>query len=213
MRSHLNSGQALVRKVVDIPAAGVLNGMTLLSKTEGTILMADSTKGLVWRLNVRSGDYATTINDTLLKPNASATPPFGVNGVHVINSVLYFSNTNYGIIGKFPISHDGYPTGPGVNISTSVPNADDFAVDSCGSIWLCENVGNSLVRVFPDGRVQNVIDGKSSSALIGPVAATFGRTAVDRDTLYISTDGLTFNGFGIPQTTNGKIAALNTKIW
>ena len=214
MRHYSKGGLASVRKLVDIPEAGVLNGMTLLSDIDGTVLMADSTIGVVWRLNVNTGSYRIVINDSLLSPNSSMVPPFGVNGIRVVGSVLYFTNFNHGLVGKFPISGDGLPTGPGVNISTNVPNADDFAVDSCGNIWLCENIQNTLVRVFPDGRTQAIVGAKNSTELVGPVAAIFGRTHKDRDILYISTDGLFIPpGSKAPVTNNGKIAAIDTETW
>ena len=211
MRHYSKGRQASVRKVVDIPGVGLPNGMALLSKDEGTILIADSTLGFIWRVDVRTGASAVVFDDPLLKPNATAHPPFGVNGVHVVDSILYFTNTNHGLIAKLPISRDGYPMGPATVISSDVPAADDFAIDSCGNIWLAENVQNIFVRVSPDGQVQIIAGGQNSTALIGPVSAAFGRGQNDRDILYISTDGLTISATGQPLTTNGKIAAIDTR--
>ncbi|EED19791.1 conserved hypothetical protein [Talaromyces stipitatus ATCC 10500] len=146
-------------------------------------------------------------------PVKGARVEFGVNGVHVANSVLYFINTDLGVLGKVPISVDGILTGSPVNISTSVPAADDFAMDSSGNFWVTENVRNTLVRVSPDGLVQTIAGGSNSSDLFGPVAAVFGRGIHHHNTLYISTDGLSVSGSGVSLTTNGKVVAIDTKGW
>jgi len=64
------------------------------------------------------------------------------------------------------------------------------ATSGCGNVWLCENVKNTLVRVSPDGSIQIIAGGQNSTALVGLVAAVFGRGSDDRDVLYVSTDGL-----------------------
>ncbi|KAL9097001.1 MAG: hypothetical protein Q9165_000965 [Trypethelium subeluteriae] len=211
MRNYSEKTPAKVRKIADLPAIGVPNGMTLLSKDEGTVLTADSTRGLIWRINVHTGISEVVFDDPTLKAIASADPPFGVNGVHAVDSVLYFTSYNQALIAKLPISREGRPTGPVTVISSDVPAADDFAIDGHGNIWLTENVRNTLVRVSPEGQVQTIAGGPNSTALIGPVSAVFGRGPHDHGTLYISTDGLTVSTSGEVLTSNGKIAAIDTK--
>lgn len=213
MRPYNATGQAVVRKVADMPEAQVPNGLTTLNKDEGIVLMSDSAAGVVWSINVNTGEYQVAIDDPLLKPVPKKFPSFGVNGIHVVDSLLYFANTNQGLVGTVPIGSDGRATQPATVLSANTPNADDFTVDGCGSIWLAENVNNTLVRVSPDGQVQIIAGGLNSTALIGPVAAKFGR-AGNEHILYVSTDGLSFNATtGQPLTTNGKIAQLDTKLW
>ncbi|KAL9074426.1 MAG: hypothetical protein Q9157_004386 [Trypethelium eluteriae] len=211
MRKYSEKSLATVRKITDLPAVGLPNGMTLLSKDEGTVLIADSTRGLIWRVNVHTGTSEVVFDDPLLKPISGAEPSFGVNGVRIVDSLLYFTSYNQALIASLPISHEGRPTGPATVISSDVPTADDFAVDGHGNIWLTENVQNTLVRVSPNGQVQTIAGGPNSTDLIGPVSAAFGRGYDDRDTLYISTDGLTFSASGEILTSNGKIAAIDTK--
>jgi sugar lactone lactonase YvrE len=221
MRSFGTTGDAKVRKVVDMPAVWTPNGMTTLSKKDSTLLIADSAAGVVWKLNICSGAYEIVFDDPLLKPIATKFPSFGVNGLKIASKpnskfTLYFSNTNHGYLGTVPISLEtGKPTGPAAILAANVSNADDFAIDRCGNIWLCENVSNTLVRVFPDGHVQTIAGGQNQTALIGPVAASFGKGWDDKDVLYISTDGLTLDPTtSKPLTTNGKIAAIDTRaIW
>lgn len=221
MRNYGSTRRASVRKVTDLPAAKVPNGVTTLSKQAGTILVADTEAGVIWKVNVNTGAHEIVLDDPLFKPNETAHPPFGVNGIKIYEKqnsksqsipTLYCSNTDFGYLGTIPISLEtGKATGETVLLTDGVHAADDFTVDSCGNVWLCENVLNTLVRVFPDGHIQTVAGGPGSNALIGPVAARFGRGCEDRDVLYISTDGLTVDANGNPITTNGKITSIDVR--
>lgn len=238
MRSYSPKHQpeASVRKVVDIPSAKGLNGMTLLSRRDGTLLLADSPAGIVYRLNVRTGAYEIVFDDPLLKPIPGSRPEFGVNGLRIVpnpnpkskdpdskpteDALLYFTSTNRGLLATVPISRHGptagTPLSPPTILSSTVPNADDFAVDPRdGSVWLAENVRNTLVHVLTDGTVQTVAGGQNSTELIGPVSARFGRgegKGKESGVLYVSTDGLTVDPrTGRPLTTNGKIVRIETR--
>ncbi len=89
----------------------VPNGMTLLSKLYGTVLIPDAAAGTVWKLNVYTGASDIVFDDPLLKPIQNATPSFGINGIHVVEEpkhssslTLYFANTNHGYLGTVPIT-------------------------------------------------------------------------------------------------------------
>lgn len=207
MRLYSQTGQALVKQVAAVPDIQIPNGMCKLSQQDGTILVADSGLGEVWRVNVRTGEYCSIFNDPSLKPIAADFPAFGANGVHVVNSTLYYSNTNQGLIGSVPIQSDGVPTGPVRILSHHTPDADDFAIDQCGNVWLTENSLNTLVRVSPSGQVSNVTTQTSANNFFGPVSAVFGRSAEGGRTLYVSTDGLEFDMEGNILRSDGKIVA------
>lgn len=50
-------GSAHVSKIADIPEAGILDGLTLVQEGCEFVLAADSVLGLVWRINVQTGEY------------------------------------------------------------------------------------------------------------------------------------------------------------
>ena len=134
MRGYAASGLATVRVAAQLPMVGFGNGLTLLSKEEGTILIADSIAGVVWRVNVHTGKYYIAIDHPALKPIPTAHPAFGVNGLKVVGSDLFFSSTNQGLFGKFPISlTDATPRGPPTVISNMTAAADDFDIGPDGS--------------------------------------------------------------------------------
>ena len=213
MRAYSSTNEASVSKVVDVAGAAALNGMVTVCKDQGILLLADSEAGLIWRLNVNTLAYEVVLDDALLKPNATAHPPFGVNGVRISGSTLYFSNTNYGYLATVPISSDGTPTGAPTLLTSDVPTADDFAIGRDGSVWLCQNVDNTFVHISPSGQIETIAGGQHSTELVGPVSTVFGRRPEDRDTLYIGTDGLLLTSKGVALTTDGKIAAIDTKQW
>ena len=218
MRDYDTTSVAAVSEIAGIPETGLLNGMCVLSEADGTLLLADSVKGFVWRLNTHSLQYKVVVDNELLKPVQGMTPAFGVNGIHVVDGWLYFSNTNQGLLAKVKINKDGEPLGQIQVITDSVPATDDFAVDSRdGSVWLTQNVKNTLVKVSRggfeqrEGSVETVAGGPNSTELLGPVGAVFGRTKWDRDSLYVSTDGLSMDPVTKEVlTTAGKIVAVDT---
>ncbi|MCJ1344056.1 hypothetical protein MMC31_002256, partial [Peltigera leucophlebia] len=78
-----NKTLAEVDKVVDIPQAQFLNGATLLSRNEGTLLIVDSLLGSVFRVNTRSKEVKVVIKDPLFDTTSTATIRVGINGLHL----------------------------------------------------------------------------------------------------------------------------------
>ena len=216
MRSYNphTSPQAYVRKVTDIPGNAMVNGLTALSVQDRTLLAADSGLGLVYKFNATSGTNETVIDDPLFKPVLNAGRlQTGVNGLRVVDkgngSELYFSSTNQGLVGAIPISRDGKAIGPS-RVLGNATNADDFDIGVDGSVWVAQNVDQTLTRIFPNGTSEVVLGAKDSDVLNGPVSARFGRTGRDRDVLYVSTDGFFSDVEKGIFEADGKIVALET---
>jgi hypothetical protein len=72
-----------VQKVTDIPEAHYLEGITALPSSPGIILSADSALGLIYCVNIFTGDYSVAIRNDALKPAKDAIVPVGVNDIHV----------------------------------------------------------------------------------------------------------------------------------
>ncbi|KAG8631679.1 hypothetical protein KVT40_000819 [Elsinoe batatas] len=211
LRSHARTHKPLVIKVVDIPSAQFLNGMTLLNRHEGTLLLSDSQQGVIYRLNTRTSQFEIVVDDPYLK-GPSTFPGFGVNGIRVSGNHLYIANVGFGRVARAPISlRTGRLTGPITIVSDQVSFADDFAVNERdGSVFLARNTARTLSRVFLDDRVETVAGNANSTELIGPVTAVFGR-GKSKGKLIVSTDGLTLDASGAPLTTAGKIVSLDVK--
>ncbi|KAI4178627.1 MAG: hypothetical protein LQ346_007379 [Caloplaca aetnensis] len=182
---------AAIRKVADFPASTFLNGATLLSRERGEILVADSGAGAVWKLNVRTGATTKIIaDDPLLKPKLGSKPTSGINGVHIRNGVLYFTNSDFATLNQIPLNADGSAAGPASTIASGVAG-DDFALDAKGKAYVALNGANEVAKVdVPSGKVTVLAGSPQDQVTIaGPASAAFGRTLLDKKSLYIVSDG------------------------
>ncbi|KAL8931893.1 MAG: hypothetical protein Q9216_007033, partial [Gyalolechia sp. 2 TL-2023] len=196
---------AKVRKIADLPDAGFLNGAATLNSTTGDILIADSAAGAVWKVNVRTAAVTNVIPDEpLLKPIPGRMPEMGVNGVHIRDGrELYFTSTNQGVLGRVRLNADGTAAGPATSIASGFP-ADDFTLDARGQAYLFINIGNQVVKVstVPGGGEgeATVLAGSMAdlSTIAGPSSGAFGRTVLDKTSLYVGSNG------GIPGYSGGN---------
>lgn len=196
-----------VSKITDTPSLGLLNGMAALNKD--TILVADSWRGNIVKLDVKTKKYGVVLEDASLKSNFSAPSlPLGVNGLRLHGDYLYYSNTVQRLIGRVKIDKKtGKAAGPYHIIAQgqtiSVP--DDFAVAKDGSVYLTSPLaapeGDTLQKVSLNGKVELV------AKVDGPTAAQFGRTSRDKNVLYLSSMG-GFGANGAPKQ-GGKVIAVN----
>ena len=178
---------AVVTKVADLPDAMFLNGMTVLDKESGLLLIADSEAGVVWRLNVYTKEVTQIIDDPLMK--ATSVPSLGINGVKVRSGYLYFTNSNQALLARVPINTDGTAASE-ASVVTANAMADDFQFDARGDVFIAQNPVNELAFVEAEGGPETVLVGDPDSLILaGPTAVQFGRTALDFESLYITSTG------------------------
>lgn len=198
--SRSQNDGAKIRKIVDLPDAGFLNGAVTLNRTSGDILIADSAAGRVWKVNVRTATVTNAIpGEPLLKPIPGRMPEMGVNGIKIRDSELYFTSTNQGIFGRIPLNADGTAAGPATAIASGL-DADDFNLDAKGQAYLFINIGNEVVKVGVPGGGAKVLAGSQADlrTIAGPSSGAFGRTVLDKTSLYVGSNG------GIPGYAGGN---------
>ena len=169
--------------VTTIAGAGFLNGLTLFSPN--TVLVADDTANLIWKVDLRTGSNSLWLTGDLLVPPAGGLP-IGPNGIKLFKGAAYISVTGAGTILRVPILPDGSPGLPAVYAS-SLP-VDDFAFGSDGSIFAATQVGE-VIRLYPNG-----IRTSLATGTLGDAALAFGRTAGDRNDIYVVNNGGAFLG-------------------
>lgn len=193
-----------ISKIADLPSIIFPNGQCLLSSSDSTVLIGDIKTGVIYRLNTLTGDYSPVISD----PSTAAVPQpifviAGVDGIHVLDGVLYLANAGSGIFAKMPINEDGTPAGNATVITEALEGDyfDDFVVRD-DAAYLVTGSGNSIERVKVNGTGrQKIIAGSlNSTTLAEPTAVEFGRTEIDRDVLYVVTAG----GLATPVEVGGK---------
>ena len=175
-------------KIADFPAAGLLNGIALLSKEKGLILVADSTGGVIWRLNVFSGEVLRILDIPATHAPPSSVLPLGVNGLKIRNGTLYFTNSAANTLYRLPINADGTAAGNASVVAAGLYGADDFQFDDEGNAYVALHFAGELVKVTPQG-VTTVLVNNITVTLPNPAAPQFGRTFADRGSLYISEGG------------------------
>lgn len=105
-----------------------LNGLTATHHEPERLLVADSQRGVVWRVDPDTGIYDISANVTSLT-YTSSTLPLGVNGLHVKHDFVYFTNTQQRLFARYPISDSGLQTGPVEIIkSPTITSVDDFTL-------------------------------------------------------------------------------------
>ena len=169
------------RLVTRLPEGSQPNGITV--DRDGTIYVADSALGLVWRARPGEAVVRAWVTDPLLAPTGNGFP--GANGVKIFRGALYVSNSGTAEVVRIPVRRDGSPGAP-VTYATGVP-IDDFAFDVTGDIYGTTHPFDTVVRVGRDG-TQEVVAG-IPEGVVGPTAAAFGTVRGDRTSLYVVTDG------------------------
>ncbi|KAM0471231.1 hypothetical protein ACHAPX_009411 [Trichoderma viride] len=190
------SGSPKISLIANVASANFLNGITLLSQSEGTFLLSDVNAGVVYRLDTQ-GNYEIVINSTLTSSVPEPpVPPAGVDGLHVHNhedaKTLYFVNAGQGFFASVEINNDGTPAGDIEIVARplTVPGAyDDFTLDCEGNIYLVTGSGNGIELISTKGQQTIISGGVNSTAIAEPTSAAFGRGLNDKNVLYVSTLG------------------------
>lgn len=201
-------------KIVDIPEAAYLKGMTQLS--EQYVLLSDIRAGVVYRLDINTGAYTVVIEDSLTA--AVPQPIFGLSGIsglRVHDGHLYFTNTGQNIFAKMPIHADGTPAGTASVIAqteASTDYFDGFTFGAHGDVYIGTGSGNAVVRFSQAGGPVVRVAGRLDSTVIAqPTNCAFGRGPRDQGILYVVSAG----GVAAPVqgrfVTGGKILTVEAE--
>ena len=130
----------VVSKIADLTKASFANGMTLLAPGSPFLLIADSVLGVVWRLNYLTSEYKVILESPLMTP-PSGPIVLGINGIHVFNSYVYFTNSFQGLFARVPVNLHGPDAGSATGKYEVVANngaGDDFAFDKEGNAYITQ---------------------------------------------------------------------------
>jgi sugar lactone lactonase YvrE len=167
---------------VDIPDAIFMNGCALLGDGR-TLLVCESVTGRVLAIDMVEHAWRSWISDDRLKPRDAQMP--GANGVKIANGFAYVSVTDTNRIYRAALSPEGAP-GP-LELVAEDLRGDDFAISQSGALFVATHPAQSVVRLAPDGG-RTTIAGPDQG-VVGSTACAFGRTAGDRNALYVTTNG------------------------
>ncbi|KAJ5086238.1 hypothetical protein NUU61_007545 [Penicillium alfredii] len=172
-------------KIAALPEAQALNGMTSFTRKSHLVLIADSPKGAVWKVNTKTGDYGVALNDTTMLPAEGQALPLGINGLRVVDDYLYYSSTTRMQFCRVKVDHEANAAGDYEVIASGfLPDNMDVASD--GTAYIATDPQNSVVRITPKGQISLVAGGQLSTQIPGPTSC---RLTPDGKTLYVGTSG------------------------
>lgn len=161
------------------PDGKKLNGLMKFSDNE--YLIADSVKGVIWLLNVSSGNISLWADDDLLK--GSEAIPLGANGIKRFKDDIYVTNTGKMLLVKIPVIA-GKNAG-NVEIIKDRVFLDDFTLDNQGNVYGATHVFHSVIKITNTGDVS--IIAQRDQGVAGSTAVVW--KSDDKDTLLVSSHG------------------------
>lgn len=185
----LLKGNGTVEKLMDVPEAIFLNGITHLEKDD--FLIADSYKGCIWKVNVRNKTIINWLEDDLLKRSTTQNPTPAANGIKKYKNAIYVSNTQKQLLLKIE-TENNQPLKP--EIYASQVNIDDFIFDDKGNIYATTHVYNSVIKITPN--LITTIIAEQPQGVSGSTACVLQKSK-NGLRLYISTNG----GMYLPPAT------------
>ena len=184
-----------VTKVVDIPEAGLLDGITIVNAQKGILITGDAQSGTLYLIDTTKGTAKAILKDALLAgtatDRAASLAHTGINGIKYYKPCqeLYTTNTAKGLLVTIGLDHHtGMPTTkPVVAEDRGIGSyLDDLSFDRDGNQYICEPLKGVRFRPKEGGR-----NGSSrKSNLLVPLsnanANFFGRLDRDKCILYIT---------------------------
>jgi hypothetical protein len=204
-------GIPAVAKIADLPKASFLNGMTLLAPGSPYLLIADSVLGVIWRLNYLTSQYEIILKSPLMQP-VPGPIDIGINGIHVLGSFVYFTNSFQALFARVPVKLYGPDAGSTTGDYQIIVNnifGDDFAFDKEGNAYITQDPSDALQLVTKEGEVHVLAGNVNSTIVEGDTADAFGRTPWDENILYVVTNGGIAGLVPGTEIVGGKVLAVD----
>ncbi|KAL0932771.1 uncharacterized protein CTRU02_211734 [Colletotrichum truncatum] len=177
------------RLIAHLPDAILLNGATSVPQNPQIVLVADSIRGLVWRVDITSGAVSIGAEVPEMGADQSKGPVTAINGLKIHDGYLWWSSLVEKALYRIKITDEGRAVcGASAEKMASLPAsaADDLTFGPNGEsiAWVATNRGNKIVAVNPDGEIVTVSE---SADIAAASALQFGRTKLDEKILYTTT--------------------------
>ncbi|KXG51740.1 uncharacterized protein PGRI_091330 [Penicillium griseofulvum] len=176
---------ATASEIVAIPEALALNGMATFSRESNLVLIADSPKGVMWKVDTKTGDYSVALNHTTMAPAEGQALPLGVNSLTMLGDYVYYTSTTRMLYCRVKVDKDAKPIGD-FEVIASGFLPDNVEMTEDGTAYIPTDPQNSVVRITPSGQISLVAGGQVSTEMPGPSCV---RLSKDRQILYVGTTG------------------------
>jgi hypothetical protein len=199
--------QTTVGNSISVTNATFLNGITTFDSKREIILMADSTAGEIYQLNLQTKQYSIAITDQTMKPAGAF--PIGINGVKVLENYVYYTSSTRQLFCRVPVDKNVHPTG-NVQIVANLTGyfLDDFAISQDETAYIATHANDVILEVQRNGNFQVVAGSNTSLEVAGATAVQFGQGNDGCLNLYVTTDGGQVAPVNGTITEPGKIVSL-----
>jgi hypothetical protein len=194
---NLASSPPEVTKLLDLPKAGLLNGIATLSTNPPRVLISDSILGAIWLIDIQMKDAIVVLQDNAtMLPGLNAEPAVGINGLRydAVEETVVYTNTAKGILARIKVDpQTGAGKGSYDVLSTQVLGADDFGLtkgwpakaQTLEEAYVAGHATNQLWRVVVEGG-KAVMETVANVTM--PTSARVG-TGEKGEVVYITTAG------------------------
>lgn len=196
---YVLDGNGTITLLMAVPEGIFLNGITHYKNDD--YLIADSYKGCIWKVNVKTKTITNWLENDLLKRSDANNPTPAANGIKLFKNNLYVSNTQRQLLLRISLE-DATPDEP--EIYAKDVNIDDFTFDESGNLYGTTHVYNSVIRLTPEKSLSIIAE--QPQGVSGSTACALQKTKSGLQ-LYVSTNG----GMYLPPPTgieNSKIIIL-----
>ena len=174
---RLRPGRPPIRAAA-LPPTSLANGLAL--GKGGTLYIADSALGVIWRVPARGGTPVVWASGPGLAPAGF----LGANGLKVHGGAVWVTNTDRGTLLRIPIGPGG-AAGPSQTVATGLTGVDDLAFAGRGAILVALNIPSELAIVRADG--SHSIALTSADGLSNPTSvAVAGKTIYVPSAAYLT---------------------------
>ncbi|KAH7022372.1 hypothetical protein EDB80DRAFT_806070 [Ilyonectria destructans] len=185
--ADLTRDKPRVSKITDTPEI-VINGMATWD--EQTILVTDCLNGKIYRLDISSGSYSVALEDETMTLPPNAPFPICINGLKVhrtaTQAYVYYTNTTRQSVYRLPVTPTLEPAGLAETLASGLL-PDDLAVAQDGTVYVCTNTTNTIVRIPPGGGEAVAVAGEANDmAVAGSTSCVFRE---GEKVLYVATSG------------------------
>ncbi|VUC37406.1 unnamed protein product [Clonostachys rosea] len=187
-------GAAKVEQIGDLGReTALLNGLTPIPGSPGSVLIADSGRGTMGRLNVIEEKWDI---DAFSEPEMAVLPnsPLGMGFVAAKfrDGYLYFASAPT-FIHRLRVDGKGFKI-PGAkaelvaDVSQNFSGIDDFIFDRAGNIYFTTNApGNALGHINIRSGESSIVAGGADETILADCASlAFGRSQNDKNVLYVA---------------------------
>ncbi|KAK7402922.1 hypothetical protein QQX98_011320 [Neonectria punicea] len=186
--ADLTGTEPLVSKITDTPDIAMINGMATWD--EQTALITDCLHGKIYKLDVFTGAYSIALEDESMTLPSIHPFPICINGLKVhrmpTQAYVYYTTTTRQSVYRLPVTPALEAAGPVETLATGL-SPDDIAVAQDGTVYVCTNTMNTVVRIPSDGGEAVAVAGYVNGMdVAGSTACVLGE---GEKVLYVATSG------------------------